>query len=96
MKDFKLEIRNIKDDDKITFYACLTYVGKDREFINAIEQVKEAFGGNVNVFDKTEDVLSFIQAKQWRNKVLLMMSSGTFDGIDYDKLGVKIIEKFNN
>jgi hypothetical protein len=41
MKDFKLEIRNIKDDDKITFYACLTYVGQDREFINAIEQVKE-------------------------------------------------------
>ncbi len=41
MKDFKLEIRNIKDDDKITFYACLTYVGKDRIFINAIEQVKE-------------------------------------------------------
>ena len=41
MKDFKLEIRNIKDDDKITYYACLTYVGKDRTFINAIEQVKE-------------------------------------------------------
>jgi hypothetical protein len=41
MKDFKLEIRNIKDDDKITYYACLTYVGKYREFINAIEQVKE-------------------------------------------------------
>ncbi len=56
-----------------------------------IEQVKEAFGGNVNVFNKTEDVLSFIHAKEWKNKVLLMMSSGTFDGIDYDQLGEELI-----
>lgn len=58
----------------------------------SIDQVKEAFGGNVHVFNKTQDVLNFINTKKWKNKVLLMMSSGTFDGIDYDKLGEELIK----
>ena len=57
----------------------------------SIDQVKEAFGGNVHVFNKTDEVLKFIQNKKWKNKVLLMMSSGTFDGINYDKLGKEIL-----
>ena len=96
-KEFLPEYNNTMNhaDEALVYFSPEVVHHKKLEPIS-IEQVKEAFGGNVNVFDKTEDVLSFIQAKQWRNKVLLMMSSGTFDGIDYDKLGVKIIEKFNN
>ncbi len=53
------------------------------------KDVSEGFGG-VEVATKTQDVLDFIRSFDWKNKVLLMMSSGNFDGIDYDKLGEEI------
>ena len=78
-------------DEAVVYFSPEVVHHKKLEPIT-IEQVKEAFGGNVHVFNKTEDVLSFIHDKQWKNKVLLMMSSGTFDGIDYDKLGEELIK----
>lgn len=54
------------------------------------EQVFEGFNGGVSVMTKTEDILAFIRNKNWDNKVLLMMSSGNFDGIDYEKLAEEI------
>jgi len=58
----------------------------------SIQQVSDGFGGSVSVKDKTEDVLSFIRSQKWNNAVLLMMSSGNFDGIDYDQLGEELCE----
>ena len=54
--------------------------------------VKKGFGGNVLIMNETEEVLSFLKAQNWENSALLMMSSGNFDGIDYEKLGEEIIE----
>lgn len=56
----------------------------------SIQQVSSGFGGSVDVKDKTADVLSFIRSQSWNNAVLLMMSSGNFDGIDYDQLGEEL------
>jgi UDP-N-acetylmuramate: L-alanyl-gamma-D-glutamyl-meso-diaminopimelate ligase len=53
----------------------------------SIELVKTAFGNNVIVVNETNKVLEFIKNFNFENKVLLMMSSGTFDGIDYEILG---------
>jgi len=78
-------------DEAVVYFSPEVVHHKKMEPIT-IEQVKEAFGGNVHVFNKTEDVLNFINAKKWKNKVLLMMSSGTFDGIDYDKLGEELVK----
>jgi UDP-N-acetylmuramate: L-alanyl-gamma-D-glutamyl-meso-diaminopimelate ligase len=55
------------------------------------EMVSNAFGGGVKVMDQTNDVLDFIKSQTHKNEVLLMMSSGTFDGIDYDKLGAELV-----
>jgi len=55
------------------------------------EQVQKAFGGDVLVVSETSEVLSFIHNENWDNAVLLMMSSGNFDGIDYDALGKELI-----
>lgn len=57
------------------------------------EMVKEAFGGNVIVMTDTEEVLDFIKNKNWNDSVLLMMSSGTFDGINYESLGEELASK---
>lgn len=51
--------------------------------------VQEGFG-NVLVATETEEVLRFIHASNYDNHVLLMMSSGNFDGIDYDQLGEEL------
>ncbi len=56
----------------------------------SIQQVSDGFGGSVSVKDKTADVLAFIRSQKWNNSVLLMMSSGNFDGIDYDQLGEEL------
>ena len=56
----------------------------------SIVNVEEAFGGNVVVKNTTDDVLSFIRKLQKEDTVLLMMSSGNFDGIDYDALGTEL------
>ena len=79
-------------DEAIVYFSPDVVLHKKLEPIS-IEQVKSAFGGNVNVFNKTEDVLQFLRNKEWKNKVLLMMSSGTFDGINYEELGMEITNK---
>ena len=54
------------------------------------EQVLAGFGGGVEVVSSTEDVRAFLDQFDWNNSALLMMSSGNFDGIDYDALGEEI------
>ena len=57
------------------------------------EDVIVGFGGNVIVFDNSTNFLSYIYAIDWNDTVLLLMSSGNFDGIDYKLLGDELIEK---
>lgn len=54
------------------------------------EQVLAGFGGGVEVVNSTDEVRAFLNQFQWSNTALLMMSSGNFDGIDYDQLGKEI------
>jgi UDP-N-acetylmuramate: L-alanyl-gamma-D-glutamyl-meso-diaminopimelate ligase len=56
----------------------------------SVDDVSQGFGGGVQVSNTTEDVLNFIRSFDWKNKVLLMMSSGNFDGINYDELGEEL------
>jgi UDP-N-acetylmuramate: L-alanyl-gamma-D-glutamyl-meso-diaminopimelate ligase len=58
-----------------------------------IEEVQENFGGNVKVVTDTNEVLAFIDRETQKDSVLLMMSSGNFDGIDYEKLGQQLESK---
>lgn len=51
------------------------------------EFVADCFGGGVWVLNSTEEVLNKLKKHSWKDAVLIMMSSGNFDGIDYDSLG---------
>jgi UDP-N-acetylmuramate: L-alanyl-gamma-D-glutamyl-meso-diaminopimelate ligase len=54
--------------------------------------IKSAFANpSLKVFDDTEKLESFLKEQSWRNKNLLMMSSGNFGGIDIQKLSEKIL-----
>jgi UDP-N-acetylmuramate: L-alanyl-gamma-D-glutamyl-meso-diaminopimelate ligase len=48
--------------------------------------VREGFGGNVVAIDSKEEVLKVLYNEDWTNSVLLLMSSGNFDGLNYDEL----------
>jgi UDP-N-acetylmuramate: L-alanyl-gamma-D-glutamyl-meso-diaminopimelate ligase len=79
----------IAADEALVYFNPEVVHHKKLEAIS-IQQVSEGFGGSVEVKDNTEDVLSFIRSQKWNNAVLLMMSSGNFDGIDYDQLGEEL------
>ena len=55
------------------------------------EEVKKAFGGNVEVFTDSTAMVAKVKAMEWKNVNLLMMSSGNFDGIDFAQLADEII-----
>ena len=54
-------------------------------------EVKAAFGGDVEVFTDSVAMVARIKAMQWQNANLLMMSSGNFDGIDFNQLAEEIL-----
>ena len=55
------------------------------------EEVRKAFGGNVEVFTDSAAMVSKVKAMEWQNANLLMMSSGNFDGIDFNQLADEVL-----
>ena len=78
-----------KADEAVVYFSHEVVKHKKLDPITK-EMVSEAFGGNVKVMTETEEVLDYIKAHNWNDSVLLMMSSGNFDGINYEKLGEEI------
>lgn len=81
-------------DEAIVYFSPDVVKHKKLEPIDKVI-VSNGFGGNVKVLTNTEEVLDFIRNKSWENAVLLMMSSGNFDGIDYDLLGEEIATRMS-
>ena len=60
----------------------------------SIEQVAEGFCDNrLKVFTDSEKMQKELLDLQWKNKNLLLMSSGNFDGIRFDEFSEKILSK---
>lgn len=76
-------------DLALVYYSPEVVVHKKLEPISKT-LVKQGFGGDILVMNETSEVLDFIRQQDWNNSVLLMMSSGNFDGINYDELGAEI------
>lgn len=56
------------------------------------EQIKRAFGNDALItLTDSKKLLEYISSQSWKNKNLLMMSSGTFDGIDLKQVGEQIL-----
>ena len=81
-----------KADIAIVYYSPEVVHHKKLEPISK-ELIFDSFGGNVIVLNDTQEVLNFLNAHSWSNNVLLMMSSGNFDGINYDDLAATLIAK---
>ncbi|MBL7883687.1 MAG: peptidoglycan synthetase, partial [Bacteroidia bacterium] len=79
-------------DEAFVYFNPHTIAHKKLQVISE-EQVLDAFGGkNVNVFTDSNLLLQKLTAMNFENKNLLMMSSGSFDGIDFNMLSEKVLK----
>lgn len=70
----------------IVYFNPLTIEHKKLEPINEGD-IKAAFDeSRLTVFDDSDKLLSFLQSQDWSDKNLLMMSSGTFNGLNFNDL----------
>lgn len=70
----------------IVYFNPATIANKGLDTITA-EDISAAFDErSLKVFDNRDDLLDYLQDQNWKDKNLLMMSSGTFDHLDFDKL----------
>lgn len=77
-------------DEAIIFFNPKTISHKKLKDITP-EQVISCFNRkDLFVFTKSNDLLKFLTSKKWNDSVLLMMSSGNFDGIDFQILAKEL------
>lgn len=91
-EEFLAEYRGAMDqaDEAIVYFNPHTIAHKKLKAISP-EQVQQAFGGkNLQVFVESNAVTAHLESKTWDNAVLLMMSSGNFDGVDFSALAQKL------
>lgn len=78
-------------DEAIVYFSPDVVAHKRLEPITA-EQVKEAFGTpNVTVYTDSDAITALLRAKDWKDKNLLLMSSGNFHGVDLDAFAKELI-----
>lgn len=75
----------------VVYYNPATVAHKQLPEISK-DDIKKNFGTpNLEVFDKKEDLMAFLEAQKWSNKNLIMMSSGNFNDINIETLASAII-----
>lgn len=78
-------------DEAIVYFNPHTIAHKKLKPITE-EQVKKAFANDqLKVYTDSKILLSDLLNMNFKNKNLLMMSSGNFDGIDFKELGEQIV-----
>ena len=79
-------------DEAIVYFNPHTIAHKKLRSIDP-NQVQNAFGGtNIRIFTDSVSLLKELKSKNWKNRNLLMMSSGDFDGIDLKEFGKELLE----
>ena len=77
-------------DEAIVYYNPHTIAHKKLKEITE-QQVYESFNRkDLKVFTKSAELVDYLKLKNWDNSVLLMMSSGNFDGIDFNELAKEL------
>lgn len=77
-------------DTAIIFYSSHALKIKQLPDLNE-DIIKLSFGRNdLNVFSDKNKLTEYLIKQSWKNKNLLMMSSGSFDGINYPELSEKL------
>jgi UDP-N-acetylmuramate: L-alanyl-gamma-D-glutamyl-meso-diaminopimelate ligase len=92
-KNFLPQYKNALKDAK----TAIVYINPEKvkaKNLPAItaEEVKKAFhNDSIVVFEDTQALESYLLQQSWKNKNLVMMSSGNFGGLDIKGLATKLI-----
>jgi UDP-N-acetylmuramate: L-alanyl-gamma-D-glutamyl-meso-diaminopimelate ligase len=78
-ENFLKEYKGAMDlaDDAIVYFNPHTIEHKK------LKPISESLVQKMKVFTASQDVKDYLKNQDWKNKNLLMMSSGNFDGIDF-------------
>lgn len=80
-----------KADKAIVFFSEHTLKMKKLPLLST-KEVKEAFNHpNIEVFTDNQKLLKALERFKWKDKQLLLMSSGTFNGLDLKKQAKKLL-----
>jgi UDP-N-acetylmuramate: L-alanyl-gamma-D-glutamyl-meso-diaminopimelate ligase len=79
-------------DTAIVYFSPKTLEHKKLPAIS-VEEIKAAFGTpHLEVFTDNESLKAYLLTKRWRDSNLLMMSSGTFNGLDFAEISNQILQ----
>jgi UDP-N-acetylmuramate: L-alanyl-gamma-D-glutamyl-meso-diaminopimelate ligase len=93
-KDFLGEYANKLNaaDVPVVYFSPKTLEHKKLPAITP-EDIKVHFNNlNLHVFTDNDSLKDFLLSQSWRNANLLMMSSGTFNGLDFNELAKSILQ----
>jgi UDP-N-acetylmuramate: L-alanyl-gamma-D-glutamyl-meso-diaminopimelate ligase len=93
-KDFLGEYANKLNaaDVPVVYFSPKTLEHKKLPAITP-EDIKVHFNNpNLHVFTDNDSLKEFLLAQRWRSSNLLMMSSGTFNGLDFNELAKSILQ----
>ena len=92
-KSFLSEYHNSMQEatSAIVYYNEHTIQLKRLETLNE-RDIQQAFGSkNILVFKDSAKLQSYLKSQNWKDKNLILMSSGNFDGLDFDMLANELI-----
>ena len=95
MADFLPQYKNCMAEADVAFvYFNPKVIEHKRLTPITKEEVRDAFGTkNVEVFTESEALQERLKSLSYKNTALLMMSSGTFDGIDVKQFAEEMLHK---
>jgi UDP-N-acetylmuramate: L-alanyl-gamma-D-glutamyl-meso-diaminopimelate ligase len=93
-QEFLGEYKNTMDKaDKAYVYFSPKAIEHKKLAMLSKQDVQDAFAGdNVEVYTDSKELFSLIKQNKFENKNLLLMSSGNFDGIDFNELANELID----
>lgn len=78
-------------DVPVVYFNPKTVEHKRMEMLDE-NQIKEAFkNSNINVFTDSKALQEFVENQDWKEKNLLLMSSGNYDNLDFKGLAEKVL-----
>lgn len=92
-EEFLLEYRDSMNlaDEAIVYFNPHTIEHKKLKPISKAQVLACFNRSDLLVFTSSEELVTFLKEKTYQNSVLLMMSSGNFDGIDFNALSHQLI-----
>ncbi|MBI2722390.1 MAG: peptidoglycan synthetase [Bacteroidetes bacterium] len=92
-EEFLKEYKGAMDlaDEAIVYFNPHTIAHKKLKQITTQQVHKAFFRKDLKVFTRSEEVTEYLKTQTWNNKVLLMMSSGNFDGVDFKELAGQLV-----